>query len=157
MRNFLRATGLTFALTVLPVNGQLEILEEEEFDNECKPHRSCFKPSEVKYNDIGDWPQCRSDGDCLEGFYCLNHMWSWQEELETGQGCWKRNVCTGNGAYVMFEERKQQYFCSEEQFAENLDTEPPQDWNLVPSPEKFWDEYKPACETDADCPRPDLG
>ena len=57
----------------------------------------------------------------------------------------------------MFEERKQQYFCSEEQFAENLDTEPPQDWNLVPSPVTFWDEYKASCKTDSDCPRPDLG
>ena len=57
----------------------------------------------------------------------------------------------------MFEERTIQFFCDEEQFAKNLDQTPPDNWNLVPLAEKKWEEYSPACETDADCPRPDLG
>ena len=144
MRHTYLLLGLAAATTE-----PLEILETEEFSNDCKPHRSCWKGIEPKYK-MEDTRQCRGDGDCDADFYCLNHMWTYHEETETGRGCWKRNVCTGTGTYQMFEERVQQYFCSEEQFAENLDTEPPQDWNLVPLPEKHWDEYKPACEVDSD-------
>ena len=39
----------------------------------------------------------------------------------------------------------------------NKDRDPPEGWNLEPLPEKVWTEYEPACKTDADCPRPDLG
>ena len=52
----------------------------------------------------------------------------------------------------MFEERTIQWFCSEEQFEANKDSIPPQNWNIVPRDEKMWDEYSPACKTDADCP-----
>ena len=84
-------------------------------------------------------------------------MWDYQEQLETGQGCWRRNVCTGTTTFRMFEERNIQWFCSDEQLAENLETEPPKHWNLEPLPEKVYPEFKPSCETDADCPRPDFG
>ena len=56
----------------------------------------------------------------------------------------------------MFEERIQQYFCTEEQHAANVGKSPPEKWGLVPR-EKEWDEYEPACVQDSDCPRPDLG
>ena len=39
----------------------------------------------------------------------------------------------------------------------NKDRSPPLGWDLEPVAEKFWTEYEPACKTDADCPRPDLG
>ena len=100
---------------------------------------------------------CTHDGDCPEDHYCIRHMWQYNGQTESGRGCWRRNICTGTATYTMFEERDQQYFCSEEQFAENLDRDPPENWNLVPRDEKVWDEFEAACETDADCPRPDLG
>ena len=55
----------------------------------------------------------------------------------------------------MFEERNMQFFCSDEQFAANEGETPP--WNMTPLPEKEWEEFRVICETDADCPRPDLG
>ena len=57
----------------------------------------------------------------------------------------------------MLKERKLQFFCSEDQFAANIGKETPPDWKLEPLPEKYWDEWESACESDADCPRPDLG
>ena len=53
----------------------------------------------------------------------------------------------------MMEERRIQWFCSDEHLEANLDTLPPQNWPLVPVEDKIWDEYKEACATDADCPR----
>jgi len=129
--------------------------ESNNIDDECLPHRSCWSAAEVKYN--FDWPSCVTDGDCDEDHYCLEHMWTYNGQTETGKGCWRRNVCTGTGTYQMFEERIQQYMCTEEQFADNLDTQPPQNWNLDPLPEKYWNEYEPACKTDADCPMPENG
>merc|ERR1712151_300727 len=65
------------------------------------------------------------------------------------------DVCTGNGAYIMFRERQVQWFCSEEQFAANADGTPP--WGLEPSETTHWDEYKEVCTKDEDCPHPELG
>jgi len=83
-------------------------------------------------------------------------MWSYNDQHDAGQGCWRKEVCSGNGSFLMFEERNIQFFCSEEQFAENADEVPP--WNLQPLPQKpFAGEWKESCKEDADCQRDDLG
>jgi len=86
-------------------------------------------------------------------------MWTYNGATEAGRGCWRGDVCTGTATYQMFIERTQQWFCSEEQFEEQraLGASPPEGWNLVPLPERNWEEYEEACAVDADCPRPDLG
>ena len=55
-------------------------------------------------------------------------MWSYNNQIENGQGCVKKGVCKGNGTWLMFEERIIQFFCREEQFAENVDS--PTEFNL---------------------------
>ena len=148
--------AFTFLLGVVSAETAKELMETEEYDNDCEIQRSCWTPTDVKF-ESGDEPFCITDDDCTDDYYCLNHMWWWQEKPESGRGCWHRRVCTGTGAYIMLEERQQQWFCSEEQFAANLDTEPPVGWSLEPIDEPWWDEFEKACTTDADCPRPDLG
>ena len=64
-------------------------------------------------------------------------------------------MCAGSGTYIMFKERTIQWFCTEEQKAAQEGKPAP--WNLERTEEKHWDEWTPTCETDADCPRPDLG
>ena len=124
-------------------------------DNKCEPHRSCWTGTVLKYP--GTTPTCFEDADCSEGHYCLAHMWTYNDQTESGTGCWVTEVCAGNGTYTMMGEIIQQYFCSEDQHAANQGKSPPDDWQLVPRPEKHWDTFEDACETDADCPRPDLG
>ena len=55
----------------------------------------------------------------------------------------------------MFDERKAQWFCKEEQHAAQQGKPAP--WNMQALPEKHWEEPFVVCGTDADCPRPDLG
>ena len=55
----------------------------------------------------------------------------------------------------MFEERIIQFFCTEEQFAANVNSPP--EFNLEPIDETEWDEFEVICEVDSDCPRTDLG
>ena len=55
----------------------------------------------------------------------------------------------------MLGERDIQWFCSEDQHEAQADATPP--FDLEPVEKTFWEEWEQACETDADCPRPDLG
>ena len=126
-------------------------------ENECQVQRSCWSAAEVKYQDPSDWPICTSDGDCGPDFYCINYMWAYNHQTESGKGCWRKEVCTGTGSYTLFEERNIQWFCSEEQFEANKDALYPQNWKLEPLDPPYWDEFSIACKSDADCPRPDLG
>ena len=73
-------------------------------DNTCEDHRSCWSATAVKYDD-DQWKTCRTDNDCADGNYCLSHMWAYNDQKETGKGCWPMAVCSGTGAFVMFEER----------------------------------------------------
>ena len=123
-------------------------------DNDCAEFRSCWTAVEVKH--LGDWPECFADADCEDDHYCISHMWEYNHQKDAGKGCWKKEVCSGNGAYVMFEERKIQWFCSDEQLAANAGASPP--WPLMdPAPEVHWTEWEATCASDEDCPRPDLG
>ena len=103
------ATIFTFAYAVADNDDEVN----EDVWNDCESHRSCWSAVEVKYHQ-DDIPICYGDGDCEPGFYCLNHMWEYNYQTESGRGCWRGNVCAGTGAYQMFIERKQQWFCSEE-------------------------------------------
>ena len=124
-------------------------------ENECKGHQSCWSAIEAKYQE--PWPACVSDSDCAHDHYCLNFIWSYNEQEESARGCWKRRICSGNGSYAVFEDRPMQWFCSEEQLAANQGEEPPF-IGMVPLEEKpYGEEFKPTCEVDAHCPRPDLG
>ena len=124
-------------------------------DNQCQTHRSCWSATENKYPNGDDFPTCSSDYDCETDHYCLRHMWSYNNQIESGEGCVKKGVCAGNGTWLMFEERMLQFFCTEEQFAENADA--PQEFDLEPLPATVWDDFRVICEKDADCPRQDLG
>ena len=55
----------------------------------------------------------------------------------------------------MFEERILQFFCTDEQHANQVDAEPV--LGLVALPKKEWDGFQVICTKDEDCPRTDLG
>ena len=135
-----------------------EYIEEAEWEP-CAEHRSCWRDIKPMFDDNVEKPQCFSDYDCAEGHYCLQHMWTVKDQLETGRGCWREDVCQGSATYDMFISRTQQWFCSDEQIAEQeaKGVQPITDWDIVLREEKHWDTYQEACVTDADCPRPDLG
>jgi hypothetical protein len=45
---------------------------------------------------------------------CIDHMWAYNGQTESGTGCWEDAVCSAP-AFLMFDERKIQWFCSEDQ------------------------------------------
>ena len=112
-------------------------------DNTCEAHRSCWAAAENKFEENEKFPTCSTGFDCPADHYCLEHMWSYNHQIESGQGCVKKGVCAGNGTWLMFEERILQFFCSEEQFAENENSPP--EFNLEPLPATVWDEYRTVC------------
>ena len=69
-------------------------------DNKCEDHRSCWEAEQNKYTSGESFPTCMSDVDCpLDGYYCLEHMWSYNDQIESGKGCVKEGVCRGNGTW----------------------------------------------------------
>jgi len=69
-------------------------------DNQCDEHRACWSAATVKYPD--EWPECNIDTDCNTGHYCLEHMWEYNNQIEAGKGCWRKEVCAGGGTFKMF-------------------------------------------------------
>ena len=57
------------------------------------------------------WPSCGSNNDCDEGHVCADHNWAYNGQVESGRGCWEFAVCSGNGAFNMFDGRKIQWWC----------------------------------------------
>ena len=85
-------------------------------------------------------------------------MWAYNDQTASGTGCIRKEICTNNATYLALGgERQMQWFCTEEQFAENKGAESPWPDQLIVVEEKQWEEFGAACETHADCPRPDLG
>jgi len=121
--------------------------------NTCESIRSCWAGTEVKYQE--PWPFCIGDNDCEDEHYCMNFKWTYNSQQSSGKGCWRSDLCAGSGTYTMFNERTIQWFCTEEQHAAQEGKPAP--WNLERIPEKYWDEWSPACKTTADCPNPELG
>ena len=71
------------------------------------------KQDELTYGQ-GNWKTCEA-GNCTAGTICVKHNWEYNGQTEAGEGCWNEAVCSGNGAYDMFDGRKLQFFCSDEQ------------------------------------------
>ena len=82
--------------------------------NSCEEQRACWSAAVVKYPSKDSWSSCAADSDCSSGHYCLQHMWAYNDQTDSGKGCWREEVCAGNGSYNMFGERTIQWFCSEE-------------------------------------------
>ena len=72
-------------------------------DNTCEVWRSCWAGHEVEYPE--KTPECRSDNDCAPGNYCIHSRWDYDGQVDSALGCWRKNVCMGSGAFIMFEER----------------------------------------------------
>ena len=53
-------------------------------DGECDVHRSCWHAAELKYEKKEQWPKCITNGDCEQDYYCLNHMWEYNGQTESG-------------------------------------------------------------------------
>ena len=94
------------------------------------------------------------DSECDADHYCLNHMWAYNGQTESGTGCWDAAVCSGSGAFDMFDGRTLQFFCNEDQFTASVSMDTP--FLLTPMPMAPIAEFKVACHTDDDCPNPDV-
>ena len=84
---------------------------QENADGVCNANRSCWEGADVKYE--GDWKTCKTDFDCEPRHLCLDHMWGYNSQSESGRGCWRENVCAGSGAWDMQDGRNLQFFCSD--------------------------------------------
>lgn len=91
-------------------------------------------------------PKCTTDADCKNGNVCVNHMWAYNGQHESGKGCWDATMCAGNGSYLMFDERKIQWFCSEEQTSAADTAAKANAFNLKQADAKHWDEFKVSCK-----------
>jgi len=114
--------------------------------------RPDWQPADAKYNSTSEWKSCASDSDCETDYYCLNHIWAYNGQIESGQGCWMSSVCSGQSSFDMFDGRKLQFFCTDEQVTAATNMTAP--WGLTPG-EKAFSEFKTVCATDADCPNPE--
>ena len=43
---------------------------------------------DLTYTDDNEWKSCATDTDCTENHLCLQHMWAYNGQTESGQGCW---------------------------------------------------------------------
>ena len=69
--------------------------------------------------------ECTKDTDCaaltngvIKIGACLQHMWKYNEQHEAAKGCWDISLCNnanGNSSYTMFDDRKIQWFCTDDQ------------------------------------------
>ena len=98
------------------------------------------------------WPSCETTEDCTEGTVCVDHMWAYNGQTESGRGCWAAAVCKGNGAYDMFDGRKLQYFCSQDEKDAAASMSAP--FGLTAASAAHFDTFEVACAADADCPDP---
>ena len=72
----------------------------------------CSTDRDCKGLDVG-----RADGQYSEKGACLQHMWNYGSQHESGKGCWDISVCNnanGNSSYTMFDGRLIQWFCTDE-------------------------------------------
>ena len=101
------------------------------------------------------WKSCTigDDSTCDADHYCLQHMWSYNGQTESGTGCWSNAVCSGAGAFDMFDGRKLQFFCSRDQTLGASSMGAP--WGLTAVNGAPFDKFIVACEADSDCPSPD--
>lgn len=126
--------------------------------------RPDWQPVPSKYEGMSTWKSCDEDDDCASDHYCVQHMWSYNGQLESGTGCWMKEVCSGSTSFDMFDGRQLQFFCSPEQSAYWVQrhdnqlvpgylTNPP--WGLTYSNRTVSDEWYSICTQDADCPGTD--
>jgi len=61
---------------------------------------------------------CANNADCGNGMVCIQHMWEYNKQHESMQGCFPWVFCAnnsnGNKAYTMFDGRNIQFFCGTE-------------------------------------------
>merc|ERR1712238_450869 len=114
--------------------------------------RPDWQPVSSKYDGISSWKSCDDDDDCESDHYCLQHLWSYNGQLESGTGCWTKDVCSGSTSFDMFDGRQLQFFCSQEQTTGMLVTPP---WGLTNSNRTISKEWYSICSEDADCPSTD--
>jgi len=113
--------------------------------------RPDWQPVPSKYNGTSTWKTCTvgNDDDCESDHFCVQHLWSYNGQLESGTGCWTKDVCSGSTSFDMFDGRQLQFFCSAEQTTGALVTPP---WGLSNSNRTISNEWYSICETDSDCP-----
>ena len=63
-----------------------------------------WSPVDSKYTSSEEWPSCVDDSDCEVGHYCLDHMWGFNHETFSGTGCWREEVCSGYGSFIMYDD-----------------------------------------------------
>ena len=146
--------SILFGIAAAQNELDLRHLVQNPDDNTCQGARSCWSADEVKYDPLPEI--CTSDVDCNEGHYCLCYRWEFNLQTDGACGCFRDNVCAGNGSYDVFEEdRKHQFFCTEEQHEAQKDAELPYA-NMEPVEDKIlYGEWEPACKVDSDCPHPE--
>mmetsp|Transcript_49707 Transcript_49707/g.57361 ORF Transcript_49707/g.57361 Transcript_49707/m.57361 type:complete len:275 (+) Transcript_49707:45-869(+) len=114
--------------------------------------RPDWQPVPSKYDGISTWKSCDEDDDCESNHYCLQHLWSYNGQLESGIGCWTKDVCSGSTSFDMFDGRQLQFFCAQEQTTGALATPP---WGLTYSNRTISNDWYSICSEDADCPSTD--
>ena len=83
-------------------------------DTDSSVERPDWQETDQIYGGPSTWKTCTvgDDTKCDDGTTCINHMWQYNGQTESGTGCWNKAVCSGTGAYDMFDGRKLQFFCS---------------------------------------------
>ena len=111
---------------------------------DCVKGQACWMMAEQVRT--SQWKSCASDQDCTTDHYCLQHMAQYKDaELESGQGCWPKGVCTGSGTFQIGTGIIQ-WFCADDQFAANESTAPV-DWGLIPVTDKQFESFSIVCDT----------
>ena len=109
-----------------------------------------WQPTDKKEEYVFNWKMCSVDSDCAKDHICVRHMWTYNGQIESGTGCWEEAVCRHDTAWTFYDDRKIQFFCSEEQKIDGF--EYPYGWMRS---EKHFDQFRDTCMFDSDCPYPD--
>jgi len=104
--------------------------------------RAVYETAEVNFYQLpSEKTGCSTNADCEADYFCLDYMWEYNSQFDSGKGCWHKSVCGGNGnaSYMMFDERKLQMFGCSGTVTDALI------YPIDIVAAKHWDTYEPGC------------
>jgi len=113
-----------------------------------------WQPVGTEYGTNPPFTICTTDSDCDgDQYVCVQHMWEYNGQTDSGTGCWDQTVCTNTQSWYMLDNRRIQWFCSLEQ--RDKGNEYIEDGGSLAYPltsaDIYWYDYEDSCSQDSDC------
>ena len=112
---------MKLSVTVMAFLGHIKAIENTEAGSDT-PRAVWINVDRNEYT--RNEKVCQKQTDCAGvDMVCIDHRWEYNDQWEAATGCWHKSVCSnkyGNQSFTMFDDRKIQWFCSDEAKAKAL-------------------------------------